>query len=33
MVRTITILGATGSVGRSTMEVVLAARERFEVAA
>ena len=33
MRRTITILGATGSIGRSTAEVVLAHPERFEVAA
>lgn len=31
MTRTLTILGATGSVGRSTVEVVLAHRDRFHV--
>ena len=31
MTRTLTILGATGSVGRSTLEVVLAQPDEFDV--
>ena len=33
MTRSLTILGATGSIGRSTAEVVLAHREEFRVEA
>lgn len=33
MRRTVTILGATGSVGRSTLDLILRNRERFEVVA
>ena len=31
--RTVTLLGATGSIGRSTVDLLLAAPDRFEVEA